>query len=92
MAASSNTVAIQPSGSIQRCSAASARGPPRRMAPATRYTRLPRPTNMLAMNGSSGTPTMPEAQVKNYSGIGVNPASTRIQNAFHGESMAMPRR
>ncbi len=67
-------------------------GAAERIAPATRYTRLPRPTNMLAMNGNRGTPTMPEAQVKNFRGIGVKPASTRIQNAFHGDSIAISRR
>ena len=57
-----------------------------------RNTRLPRPTAMLARNGSSGTPTMPDAQVKNFNGIGANPASTSIQNAFHGDCAAIPRR
>ena len=28
---------------------------------------------------------MPDAHVKNFSGIGVNPARTRIQNVFHGD-------
>ena len=41
---------------------------------------------MLARNGSIGTPTMPDAQVKIFIGIGVNPPSTSSQNAFHGDS------
>ena len=42
---------------------------------------------MLARNGSIGTPTMPEAQVKTFIGIGENPASTSIQNTAHGDSI-----
>ena len=40
---------------------------------------------MLAMNGRNGTPTIPLAQVKIFSGIGVKPAITSNQNAFHGD-------
>ena len=61
------------------------------MASATRYTRLPRPMNMLARNGTSGTPTMPDAQVNIFSGIGVNPARTSSQKAFQGECAAISR-
>jgi hypothetical protein len=57
---------------------------PRRITPASRKTRLPRPISMPPINGSSGMPTMPEAQVKIFSGTGTKPASTSIQNAFHG--------
>src|SRR5690606_2421308 len=85
-AAATSRVAIQPSGSIQRRSATAARAPPKRMAPASRYTRLPRPTSMLRKYGSSGTPTIPEAQVKTFIGIGMKPPSTRNQNTAQGDS------
>src|SRR5690606_16462868 len=84
--AATSTVAIHPSGSIQRRSASAARAPPKRIAAASRYTRLPRPTSMLRKYGSSGTPTIPEAQVKTFIGIGMKPPSTRNQNTAQGDS------
>ncbi len=63
---------------------ASAFSPPKRIAPATRNTRLPRPIAPPAKNGSSGMPTAPEARVNILNGTGVNPAISSNQKPLLG--------
>ncbi len=52
------------------------------MAPATRYTRLPRPMMAPARNGNMGMPTAPEASVSNLNGTGTKPPTSKNQKPF----------
>ncbi len=56
------------------------------MTAASTYTRLPRPINMLRKYCGNGTPTIPDAHVKTFIGIGMKPPSTRKVNTAHGDS------